>query len=119
MSNKGPLDVVVDAPAVNEIIVFANQYRQEAIEKTDLIIDICRKMTEDESLNGGDGELIKANFQTIASGSTKLAQSIKAIVDGLNQNLESIIKMKKGTTIGDSSEKAKAAANNMGVLKKE
>ena len=119
MGNKGPIDVVVEAPAVNEIIVFANQYRQEILEATSTITAACQRMTEEESLNGGDGEEIKANFQTIAAGCVTLEKSVKVMVDGLNKNLESIIKMSKGTTTAASSVAAKSASNKMGVFKKE
>lgn len=119
MGYKGPLDVVTDGPAINEIIVFANQYRQEVSEQTDLICNICQGMTDNEALNGGDGEEIKANFKTIASGCKQLESSVKNIVDNLNKNLESIIKMSKGTTTAASTDAAKKAAAGMGVLKKE
>lgn len=119
MANKGPLDVVTDGPAINEIIVFANQYRQDILENCQIIQDECKKCTEDDSLNGGDGEEIKANFMVIASGCRKLEESVKSIVDNLNKNLEVIIKMSKGTTLGSSTESAKKAAAGMNVMKKE
>lgn len=119
MGTKGPLDVVTDGPAINEIIVFANQYRQEVTEQAERICQLCQQMTDNESLNGGDGEEIKANFKTIASGCKQLEASAKNIVDNLNKNLESIIKMSKGTTTAASTDAAKKAAAGMGVLKKQ
>lgn len=117
MANKGPLDVVLDIPAINEIIVFANQYKMEVSEKADTIRTLCKSMTDDESLSGGDGEEIKANFQTIAAGCNQLEQSVKKIVSVLNSRLEKMIQMNKGTTTADSTDAAKKAASNMGVLK--
>lgn len=119
MGNKGALDVVVDQPAINEIIVYANSYRQAVQEDIDTITSLCKKMTEDESLNGGDGEEIKANFNTIATGCITLEKSIKHIVDGLNANLESIIKMTKGTTTSESTQAAAQAASKLGTVRKE
>ena len=117
MGNKGPLDVVLDIPAINEIIVFANQFKQEVSEKADTIRTLCKQMTENESLNGGDGEEIKANFQSIATGCNQLEQSVDKVVSVLNNKLEKMIQMNKGTTTAASSEAAKKASQNMGVLK--
>lgn len=117
MGNKGALNVVLDIPAINEIIVFANQYKQDVSEKTDLIRTLCRQMSENETLSGGDGEEIKANFQTIAQGCAQLETSVEKIVSVLNTKLEKMIQMNKGTTTAASSEAAKKASQNMGVLK--
>lgn len=119
MSNMGPLDVVLDKSAINEIIVFANGYRQGILQSVDTITSLCQQMNEDESLNGGDGEDIKASFRTIAAGCNKLEKSVQRIVDNLNVSLQGILDMDKGKTTATSTESAKAAANNMGVLKKE
>lgn len=117
MGAKGPLDVVLDIPAVNEIIVFANQYKMDVAEKADHIRTLCKQMTDNESLQGGDGEEIKANFAIIANGCNQLEQSVDKIVSVLNNRLETMIKMNKGTTTANSSDAAKKAASNMGVLK--
>lgn len=117
MGNKGPLDVVLDIPAINEIIVFANQYKQEVSEKADTIRTLCKQMSDNESLSGGDGEEIKANFQIIASGCNQLESSVDKIVSVLNSRLETMIRMNKGQTTAQSSEDAKKASSKMGVLK--
>lgn len=117
MATKGPLNVVLDIPAINEIIVFANQYKQEVSDKADTIRTLCKQMTDNESLSGGDGEEIKANFQTIATGCNQLELSVDKIVSVLNDRLEKMIKMNKGTTTATSAEAAKKAASGMGVLK--
>jgi len=117
MGNKGPLDVVLDIPAINEVIVFANQYKQEILQATDTINTLCKQMSENESLSGGDGEEIKANFQVIAQGCLQLEKSVNKIVNTLNTRLETMIKMNKGQTTAESSDTSKAAASKMGVLK--
>ncbi len=117
MGNKGPVDVVLDIPAINEIIVFANTYKQEVAEKADTIRTLCKQMSENESLSGGDGEEIKANFQVIANGCNQLEQSVDKIVSVLNNKLGTMLKMNKGTTTAASSDAAKKASKNMGVLK--
>lgn len=117
MAGKGPVDVVLDVPAINEIIVFANQYKSDVIEKADRIRTLCNQMSENESLSGGDGEEIKANFLIIANGCNQLDTSVQHIVSVLNSKLEKMIKMNKGATTADSAEAAKKAANQMGVLK--
>lgn len=117
MGAKGPLDVVLDIPAINEIIVFANQFKQEVNEHSSAIRNLCKQMTDDESLNGGDGEIIKANFKVIADGCTQLENSIEKIVTILNQRLEKLIQMNKGKTTADSTEAASKAAKNMNIVK--
>lgn len=117
MAGKGPIDTVIDLPAINELIVFMSKYRMEVIEKTQRIITICKTMSEDESLNGGDGEEIKNNFITIATGCNKLSQSVEYIVNKLNDKLSVGIDMTKGKTTKDSTEKSKTAAAKLGVMK--
>ncbi len=117
MAGKGPVDVVFDLPAVNEIIVFANKYKDDVQTSADEIRTICKQMSENESLSGGDGEEIKANFQQIANGCNHLEKSVETIVKVLNDRLESMIKMGKGTTTANSSDAAKKASSNLGVLK--
>lgn len=117
MANKGPLDVVLDIPAVNEIIVFANQYKVEVAERSDHIRTVCKQMTDNQSLQGGDGEEIKALFNVIADGCSQIEQSVEVIVSVLNDRLGEMIKMNKGITTSAASDAAKSAASKMGVLK--
>ena len=49
MANKGPLDVVLDIPAMNEIIVYANTYKNEVSDAIASIKTLCKQMTDDES----------------------------------------------------------------------
>jgi methyl-accepting chemotaxis protein len=117
MGAKGPLDVVLDIPAVNEIIVFANQYKAEVSEHVSAIRSLCKQMTDNESLNGGDGEEIKANFVVISNGCSQLESSIEKIVTILNQRLEKMIQMNKGKTTAEATEAANKAAKNMNIIK--
>ena len=119
MGNKGPLDAVLDIPAINEIIVFSNQYKQEVSEKADHIRTVCKQMTENESLNGGDGEAIKASFEDIAKGCNRLEKSVEKIVSVLNNKLDTMIRMNKGTTTATATDAAAAAKRKVGVLAKE
>lgn len=116
--NKGPLDVAIDPAAVSDIIIFSNEMRIAISERVESIRAICQRMTEEESLNGGDGENIKALFKTIGSGYLNLEQSVKVIVDGLNEKLNKILQMTKGTTTAAAEDVTKAAAKNIGVMKK-
>lgn len=118
MGNKGPLDVKMDVPALNEIIVYTRQFKAEVSEKIDQIRTLVTRWTEDESFNGGDAENIKANFIVIAKGCDHLAQSIEFIDKKLNEKLEVLAKMNKNTTSSASSDAASSAANKMGVLRK-
>lgn len=117
MANKGPLDVVLDIPAMNEIIVYANTYKNEVSDAIASIKTLCKQMTDDESLNGGDGEEIKANFQQIAEGCQTMEKSIEGIVKVLNDRLEKMIQMNKGKTTAASTDAAKKAASNMAIIK--
>ena len=62
MSTKGPIDARIDVGALNEVIVYANQYRQEVSAKADAIRTVCRKMEDEESLKGGDGDHIRLDI---------------------------------------------------------
>lgn len=109
----------INPAAINQVIVFANQYRQGILESIDTIEGVCAQMTNDDTLNGGDGEEIKQGFMTIAAGCKNLEKSIKTVIDGFNQSLVKVLDMLSGKSIGDSTDTAKKAANQMGVLNKE
>lgn len=119
MANKGPLDAKIDVGALNEIIVYANQYRQEVTEKTDAIRNLCNQMAENESLSGGDGDVIRDNFAKIATGCSSLDRSTEFIVKTLNDKLGVAIQMRHSSSIGSSTESMDKAASTVGVLKKD
>lgn len=116
---KGQLDTVIDGPALNEIIVFANQLKQDCVEKAEHIRKICMSMEEEESLKGGDGDVIRENFKTIASGINKLERSITYIVSKLNTSLEYVTKMYAGKNTAAATEAAAGASKKAGIFNKE
>lgn len=117
MGTKGNLDTKIDTVALNEVIVFANQYRQEVTDASNEIRSICQNMENEESLQGGDGDVIRENFKAIAQGCNNLDRSTEKIVKVLNDKLSVAINMRHGSTIGDSSDKVTAATKQVGVLK--
>jgi hypothetical protein len=117
MANKGLLDTKIDVMALNEIIIFANHYRSEVTERVETIRKLCKQMEEEESLKGGDGDQIRANFEKIASGCNQLDKSTEYIVKVLNDKLGTAIKMRHGSTTNAATEAVTQAANKTGVLK--
>lgn len=117
MGNKGPVDTKIDVGALNEVIVFANQYRHEVSAKADEIRTVCRKMEEEESLKGGDGDHIRECFATIAQGCNQLDRSTEKIVSVLNEKLSVAIQMRHGQTSNAVSDSTAAAARNVGAYK--
>ena len=118
MGVKGSVDATLDAPALNEVIVFANSMRSNLNEHADNIRAICQNMSSDESLVGGDGEVIKKNYETIASTITTLEQSFEHIVTILNQKLEVIYQMNAGKNTAASTEAAEHAKKNTALYEK-
>lgn len=116
---KGELDMVADGPALNEIIVFANQLKQDCDEKAEHIRKICLQMEDEESLKGGDGDVIRENFKQTAAGISKLESSVSFIVSKLNSNLEAVTKMYAGKNTQGSTEAVNAAAKKTGMFHKE
>jgi hypothetical protein len=117
MANKGPEHLKLDPVAMNEIIVFANQYRQDLEEKATEIATICKRMEEEESLKGGDGDLIRENFAKISVGCTNIKSSTERIITALNAGLEKLIEASKGRTVASAAEKMQSATQKAGVLK--
>lgn len=118
MANPGVV-TSIDVDALTAIIVFANGYRNLVESNAAKIKALCRSMKEDESLSGGDGDIIRDNFAKLSDGCTGLEKSMAAISKVLNEKLEAAIQMRHGATLGDSTEQATKAARNVGVLKKE
>lgn len=119
MGDFSNLNTKIDIQALNEVIVFANQYRQQVEEQTTIIRTVCLQMEQEESLVGGDGDVIREAFKSIAEGTAKLEASVNYITKQLNTKLGSAIQMRKGTTVGDAQDAMKKANQNMGVLAKE
>ncbi len=116
---KGSLDMVADGPALNEIIVFANQLKQDCSEKAEHIRKICLNMEEEESLAGGDGDVIRENFKKMSTSITKLEGSVTYIVQKLNVNLEAVTKMYAGKNTAAATDAADAATKKTGIFNKE
>lgn len=119
MSAKGPIDARIDVGALNEVIVYANQYRQEVSSKADAIRTVCRKMEDEESLKGGDGDRIRECFATIAKGCNQLDKSTEKIVSVLNDKLSTAIKMRHGQTTNAATDSTTAATKKVGFMNKE
>ena len=75
-------------------------------------------MEDNESLKGGDGDMIRENFKTISVACQGLYNSTTYISKVLNDRLVKAIELTKGKTIGESGDKIKSTAKNAGVLKK-
>ena len=118
MANPG-LSTTIDVDALTAIIVFANNYKTVVENNSDQIRAICANMESNESLKGGDGEIIRENFASLSKGCVNLKRSMEAVSKVLNEKLEVAIKMRHGKSVGDSTDKAKQAVSGMGVLKKE
>lgn len=117
MAGKGPLDTKIDTGALNEVIVFANQYRIEVSQRAQDIRRICAQMEDEESLKGGDGDVIRENFAKIAAGCNNLDKSTQFIAKQLNERLGHAIEMRHGKSIGSSTESIDKAAQKTGIFK--
>lgn len=116
MAVKGELNTTVDIPALNELAVAAKGYSMEVNDRIDLITTLCTQMQDEKSLEGGDGDNIRANFMEIAKGCQILADSLKKIDRVLNEKLAVALKSQKGLTTQQSDESAKKAAAGMGIV---
>lgn len=119
MAMKGQLDANIDVGALNEVIVFANSYRQDVIEAADKIRHLCQNMLEEESLKGGRGEVIREQFAAIASGCQKLEKSTEHIVRVLNDKLKPAIEALKAGSAAGAADKMSSATKKAGVYNKE
>lgn len=117
MGAKGPVNTKIDTNALNEVIVFANQYRQEVTDRVDTIRKLCRQMEDNETLKGGDGEVIRENFMVIAQGCNNLDSSMEKIVKVLNDRLGKAIEMYHGKAVGSTTDDASKASRKVGVMK--
>ena len=118
MANPG-LSTTIDVDALTGIIVFCNSYKQLVDSNAAQIKALCKSMETEESLVGGDGDVIRTNFARIAEGCVNLENSTAQITKVMNEKLERAIDMRHGKTVGDTTDAANKAAANMGVLKKE
>lgn len=119
MAGKGPLDTKIDTGALNEVIVFANQYRIDVSQKAQDIRRICASMEEEESLKGGDGDVIRENFAKIAVGCNNLDKSTQYIAKQLNERLGHAIEMRHGKSVAGSTDSINQATQKQGVFAKE
>lgn len=111
-------NVKINTDSLNEVIVFSNRYRQEVDRAADEIKMICGQMEDDASLKGGDGDLIRENFRTIAIACDGLRESTEKISAVLNDKLVKAIAQTKGMNAAASTEAINKAARKAGTLKK-
>lgn len=116
MAVKGELNTTVDIPALNELAVAAKGYSMEVTDRIDLITTLCTQMQEEKSLEGGDGDEIRANFMEIAKGCQLLAESLKKIDYVLNEKLAIALKSQKGLTTAEANDATKKAAQDMRIV---
>lgn len=119
MGAKGPLNANIDVGALNEIIVYANSYRQDVTAAAEQIRHLCENMEQEESLKGGRGDVIRENFAKIAQGCVKLEKSTEHIVRVLNDKLKPAIDALKKGSAEAAAEKMDAATKKSGVYNKE
>lgn len=119
MAVKGSVDTKIDTGALNEIIVYSNLFSKEVCDAVEQIQTICRRMEEEESLKGGDGEMIRESFIKISKGCMQIATSAKGISKTLDNRLGKALGMGKGSIAGNAAESAKSAADKAGVIRKE
>lgn len=119
MSNNKGLDTTVDTAVLNGLIVSGNMFCKDTLEISDSISTIARKMEDDESLKGGDGDQIRESFSQIAVGAKNVSKSAKQITHVLNDKLDKALKAKQGRFGADSSSQAKTATAKAGIQKKE
>lgn len=119
MAVKGAVDTKLDPNALASLVVFINRYQDEVNTASTEVRTICRKMEDEETLKGGDGEIIRQEFATIASGFVNIENSVHYVVKVLNDKLKSVIDMNKGTTTADSQDQVNSAAKKAGTFKKE
>lgn len=117
--NKGPVDTKIDTAALNEIIIFANQYKNDLDEKATEISNICDTMKSDESLAGGSGENIRAAFEAISVATSKLKESTEKIASSLDETLGKALEAGKDAQARSVEETATAKAKKAGVYNKE
>ena len=119
MGAKGSTDTKLDSAALNEIVVYSNVYSREVGQQSTEIQTICRKMEDDESLKGGDGEGIRQNFELIAKGAKHMSASAAEISKILDDKLGTIINMNKGKFSDAANDAAKKAADAAGAVRKQ
>lgn len=115
MAKKGKTEINVEA--LTEIVMFARSYRTDVEESASEIRRICQTMLDDDSLKGGDGDVIRENFASIAAGCSNIAKSTEKIASILDKQLGKSILMKHGQAIGTSTDSIQRAAKKAGVKK--
>lgn len=119
MGFKGQLDANIDVGALNEVIVFANAYRQDVLGNAEEIRKLCDNMLEEESLKGGRGEVLREQFANIATGCQKIEKSTEHIVRVLNDKLKPAIEALKAGSASNAADTMASATKKSGVYNKE
>lgn len=120
MSATGNLtsNIKLNVDTLNSLIVLTNKYRQDVDKAADEIRLICQQMEDNESLKGGDGDLIRENFKNLSIACKGLYVSTAYIGKALNGRLaDTIEKAAKGKNSGGDA--ASKAAAKVGVYKKK
>lgn len=119
MAVKGAVNTAIDVNELSSLIVFAKRYSDEVSSASDEIRTLCRGMAEEESLKGGDGEMLREQFAKIGTACSSIDKSVQYIVEVLNEKLKDALQMTHATASSQSEDAINTAAKKAGVLKKE
>lgn len=119
MAVKGAVNTSIDVNELSSLIVFARRYAEEVGAASDEIRTLCAGMAEEESLKGGDGEMIREQFAKIGTACASIDKSVQYIVRVLNDKLKTSLQMTHTTASSTSEDAISSASKKAGMFKKE
>lgn len=114
---KGQIKVNNDS--VSAIVVASRAYKGDVDTGILEIKRLCQQLLDNESLKGGDGELIREAARTLADRTQNLAKSADEIWKKLDKLVVLIAEAQGGRTAGNLHETVNKAGKNIGIYKKD
>lgn len=119
MAQKGAVNTNIDFDAINAVILAAGKYKNVAESVTTEIRKIADQMRDEESLIGGNGEVIRDCFVEIGQGAYEVEMSLQQLIKLVDIALGKAMRSTESNVTNNAADEAANAAKNAGVYKKE
>jgi hypothetical protein len=87
--------------------------------KVDSIKATARKLLDDQSLSGGQADVVRENLEDIANTIEHIVASNKKLVEPLDRGIGGAVTLQHGHTASNAREENKKLTSGSGVLSKE
>lgn len=109
----------VDLSTTEIMVVACKQFNMSAEQNGNVMVAESKKMEAEESLKGGDGEVIREAFATVGKCCIDFKAVISAIAKQIDTNLAPMLAMNNGSTTASLEDVQRTSKKTSSIAPKE